>query len=439
MKEHNGVDKKIRILFILGIMLLCPCIAAGSDLISPVVFESGYYNTTESGGIPASDGVLADSLTPPVAIFSISQSSGPVPLKIQFTDHSTGNPTQWGWYFGDGGTSNDQNPEHIYTTPGVYPVGFLVANSAGYNKTFVPGLIQVQNPVPAPTQVPSPGTYPPTASFMGSPTTGPVPLTILFIDTSTDKPVSWGWYFGDGSYSPRQHPYHTYTRPGVYPVSLTASNAGGSDTFIAENYIVVTTPVPTPTPRPTIKPPCPLILSQSVEVTDPSLPVAKFSAETIEASDIFTVRFIDESLGDPTFRLWYFDDGSYSTDTNPVYTYTDPGTHQVSLMVVNDAGSSTISGMVEVNTGKTGAGGDANLTLPSFSRSTPLSPGFAKLVAENPDSWSWIFEGWNKSANSVPHPNLTPGGISASKDFGKNTGESLALKEGIIKGGLGGL
>jgi PKD repeat protein len=167
--------------------------------------------------------------------------------------------------------------------------------------------------------------------------------------------------------------------------------------------------------------------------------VAKFSAETIEASDIFMVRFIDESLGDPTFRLWYFDDGSYSTDTNPVYTYTDPGTHQVSLMVVNDAGSSTISGMVEVNTGKNGAGGDANLTLPSFSRSTPLSPGFAKLVAENPDSWSWIFEGWNKSANSVPHPNLTPGGISASKNFGKNTGESMALKEGIIKGGLGGL
>jgi PKD repeat protein len=155
MKEHNGVDKKLEY-YLFWHNASLSMYRGRFRLDLTVVFESGYYNTTESGGIPASDGVLADSLTPPVAIFSISQSSGPVPLKIQFTDHSPGNPTQWGWYFGDGGTSNDQNPEHIYTTPGVYPVGFLVANSAGYNKTFVPGLIQVQNPVPAPTQVPSP-------------------------------------------------------------------------------------------------------------------------------------------------------------------------------------------------------------------------------------------------------------------------------------------
>ena len=92
-------------------------------------------------------------------------------------------------------------------------------------------------------------------------------------------------------------------------------------------------------------------MSQSAAVTDPALPVAMFSAEIIEALDISMIQFIDQSLGDPTFRLWYFEDGSYSTDTNPVYTYTIPGTYLVSLMVVNDAGSSTISGMVEVNTG----------------------------------------------------------------------------------------
>ncbi len=440
MKFQNIGDKKYLILLILGIFLLCPCIAAGSEIISPVVFESGYHNTTEnSSGVPTTDSVQADSLMPPVALFSLSQSTGPVPLTVQFTDHSTGNPTLWGWYFGDGGTSNEQNPEHTYTAPGVYPVGFLVSNSAGYNKTFVPGLIQAQNPIPTPAPVPTPGTYPPAASFMGSPTTGPVPLTVLFIDTSADKPTSWAWYFGDGSYSPRQHPYHTYTRPGVYPVSLTASNAGGSDTFIAENYIVASTPVPTPTPRPTIRPPCPLVMSQSAAVTDPALPVAMFSAEIIEASDISMIQFIDQSLGDPTFRLWYFEDGSYSTDTNPVYTYTSPGTYLVSLMVVNDAGSSTISGMVEVNTGKTGEGDKADLTLPSFSKTTPLSPGFAEMVAQDPASWAWFFEGWNKSAGNVPHPNLTPGGVSESGDFGKHVEESMALKEGLIKAGLGGL
>ncbi|MBP7034744.1 MAG: PKD domain-containing protein [Methanospirillum sp.] len=439
MKYKTVRDTPYLILLILGIFLFCPCIAAGSEIISPVVFESGYHNMTEDrSGVSANETIQADSLTPPVALFSLSQSTGPVPLTVQFTDHSTGNPTLWGWYFGDGGTSNEQNPEHTYTAPGVYPVGFLVSNSAGYNKTFVPGLIQAQNPLPTPAPVPTPGTYPPAASFIGSPTTGPVPLTVLFIDTSADKPTSWAWYFGDGSYSPRQHPYHTYTRPGIYPVSLTASNAEGSDTFIAESYIVASTPVPTPTPRPTIRPPCPLVLSQSAAVTDPALPVAKFSAEMVEESGLFIVTFIDESLGDPTFRLWYFEDGSYSTDMNPVYTYTSPGTYLVSLMVVNDAGSSTISGKVEVGN-KIGTGGTGNLTRTPFSKTTPLSPGFAEIVAQDPKSWAWFFEGWNTSEGSVPHLNLTPGGVSESEDFGKHAEESMALKEGIIKAGLGGL
>ena len=439
MKYQNIIDKSCLVLFILSITLLCPCIAAGSDIISPAVFESGYFYPAESGGITsATEGVQADSLKPPVAMFSLSQSAGPVPLTVQFTDHSTGDPALWGWYFGDGGTSNEQNPEHTYTTPGVYPVGLLVSNSAGYNKTFVPGLIQAQNPVPTPAPVPKPGMYPPAASFMGTPVTGPVPLTVLFIDTSADKPASWAWYFGDGSYSPRQHPYHTYTRPGVYPVSLTVSNAGGTDTFVAEDYIVASTPVPTPTPRPTIKPPCPLVMSQSAEVTDPALPVAKFSAEIIKASDVSMVQFTDESSGDPTFRLWYFDDGSYSTDISPVYTYTSPGTYMVTLLVVNDAGSSTISGKIEINTGETGGGG-TDLRLPFFLKNTHLSPGFAQIVAQDPKSWYWFFELENKSAGDVPRPNLTPGGMSGPGDFTKNAEESMALKEAMIKSGQGGL
>jgi len=438
MKYTNTGRTPYCILLILGIMLLCPCIAAGFEIISPVISESGYYNTTgQSSIVSSADTTPAGSLVPPVALFSLNQSNGPVPLTVQFTDHSTGNPTLWGWYFGDGGTSHEQNPVHTYTVPGVYPVGFLVSNSAGYHRTFVPGLIQAQNPLPTPAPVPTSGTYPPVASFQGTPTTGPVPLTVLFIDTSSDKPTSWAWYFGDGSYSPRQHPYHTYTRPGVYPVSLTASNAGGSDTFIAENYIVASTPVPTPTPRPTIKPPCPLVLSQSAAVTDPALPVATFTAEIIEASDIFMVRFIDESLGDPAFRLWYFDDGSYSTDTSPIYTYTRPGTYQVSLMVVNDAGSSTVTGTISVGNGEPGADGNGTLIRPSLSGSAHLSPGFAEMVAQDPDAWKWFFEGWNQSAGSIPHLNLTPGWVSGTGGVGDRAEESMALKEGMIKAGVG--
>lgn len=431
MRYHRIADARILVLLILGIMLLCPWSAADSDPIPFVMFESEFVNNTQTGAlIQASGDVQAEAVSPPVALFTVSRGSGPVPLTIQFTDHSTGNPTQWGWYFGDGGTSHEQNPEHTYTSPGTYPVGFLVANSAGYNKTFVPGMIQAQNPVPTPTPVPAPVQYPPTAGFMASPVTGPVPLTVLFIDTSSDKPDSWAWYFGDGGYSPRQHPYHTYTRPGTYPVSLTVSNKGGSDTFIAENYIQAATPVPTPTPRPTITPICPLILGQSEAVLESVLPVAKFNATVIEASDIFTVQFTDESVGDPVFYLWYFGDGSYTTEKEPVYTYTSPGTYQVSLMVVNDAGSSTMSGWVEVQTGDVAADAAPDPTPVPVTESTPLSHQAAEIVANDPGSWSGFLESWNTSTGrNMPPVNGIPGRLFGSGNLNIDALEKMTQKK----------
>src|SRR5204863_204672 len=43
-------------------------------------------------------------------------------LTVQFTDQSTGQVAQWVWDFGDGQTSNEQNPSHTYAQPGTYTV-----------------------------------------------------------------------------------------------------------------------------------------------------------------------------------------------------------------------------------------------------------------------------------------------------------------------------
>lgn len=411
----------------MGLTLLCPCIAAESVIITPAEYEAGFFNdTNDTAEIFASGEMQVEALTPPVAAFSVSQSIGPSPLTVQFTDYSTGNPTQWGWYFGDGGTSNEQNPEHTYVSPGVYPVGFLVANKAGYNKTFVPGLIQTQNPDPTPTPVPTPVVYPPTAAFITSPPTGPVPLTVLFIDTSSDKPTSWAWYFGDGGFSPRRHPYHTFTRPGTYPVSLTVSNAGGSDTYIAENYIVATTPVPTPTPRPTIKPPCPIVMVQSVEESNTTLPVASFSADIKEESDLFMATFTDESSGNPQFRIWYFGDGSYSTDEQPVYTYPGPGTYQVSLMVVNDAGSSTVTGKVEVRKEDSDTETLENQTSQTLLGNDSLIQQSVEMEPQDEDAWSRFFEEWKASAGGQMTPlNIVPDVSAESENVEMNVSENM--------------
>jgi PKD repeat protein len=153
---------------------------------------------------------------------------------VNFTDTSTGGPTTWAWNFGDGGTSNLQNPSHTYSTPGTYTVSLTVTNSNGSDTETKTGYITAQTPVP------------PSANFTGTPTSGSAPLNVNFTDTSTGGPTTWAWNFGDGGTSNLQNPSHTYSTPGTYTVSLTVTNSNGSDTETKTSYITVS-PIQLPT------------------------------------------------------------------------------------------------------------------------------------------------------------------------------------------------
>jgi monoamine oxidase len=87
---------------------------------------------------------------------------------------------------------------------------------------------------------PAPGT--PTADFSASPTAGAPPLDVSFTDLSSQLPTGWSWHFGDSGTSGDQHPSHQYVTPGVYTVSLTATNANGSHTRVLPNLIAVPEP-----------------------------------------------------------------------------------------------------------------------------------------------------------------------------------------------------
>lgn len=67
----------------------------------------------------------------PVANFSYS--NGCVNSVVPFTDLTTNSPTVWDWNFGNGSTSNVQNPTQIYTSPGVYIVTLIVYNGIAYD------------------------------------------------------------------------------------------------------------------------------------------------------------------------------------------------------------------------------------------------------------------------------------------------------------------
>jgi PKD repeat protein len=77
------------------------------------------------------------------------------------------------------------------------------------------------------------GLMAPAADFSVSPSSPRVGDTVSFVDQSTGPPTTWLWDFGDGEISDEQHPTHVYDSAGTFTVSLTASNAVGSDTTTA--------------------------------------------------------------------------------------------------------------------------------------------------------------------------------------------------------------
>jgi len=168
--------------------------------------------------------ITVNPVPAPKAAFSGIPTSGPAPLKVQFTDQSTNEPTSWVWeYKKESGSwtqfSTEKNPLFIFVTAGRYSIRLTVANAGGSDTITKPNLITVLEPV-----------HPPVAIFTQDRYIGNVPLTIHFTDRSLNDPAIWEWQFGDGGTSPERNPVHTYTHPGIYLTRERVSNAAGSDT-----------------------------------------------------------------------------------------------------------------------------------------------------------------------------------------------------------------
>jgi len=231
----------------------------------------------------------------PTADFIADETSGFAPLEVNFTDESTGNPTSWLWDFGDGNTSDEQNPSHVYATAGNFTVKLTVSNNAGSDtETKVDYISAVWPEV--------------TADFSADPLSGVAPLEVQFTDESVNA-LEWEWNFGDGGVSTLQNPEYTYLTPGTYTVTLTITGPGGTDTQEMENLISVQFPAP----------------------------VADFSGDPTGGTAPLDVSFVNLSLNGSEY-LWNFGDGEFSDEMNPDHEFTLPGTYTVSLTVTGPGG-----------------------------------------------------------------------------------------------------
>jgi gliding motility-associated-like protein len=149
-----------------------------------------------------------------------------------------------------------------------------------------------------------------TAAFTSKTTSGCYPVTIEFEDRSAGSPTSWNWDFGNGNTSTLQNPKAVYGAPGTYTVTLRVS---GGSTAERKAYIRVY-----------------------------DYPTATFNSIGPSAGCTpLKIDFRDTSTpgsGDINDWVWTFGDGGSSTDRNPSYTYTTPGTRPVTLRVTNQYG-----------------------------------------------------------------------------------------------------
>ncbi len=83
-------------------------------------------------------------LQEPVADFIGHPVSGEAPLIVQFEDQSQGFPTAWTWMFGDSTGSYDQNPVHVYDTPGNYTVTLSVTSDEGTSTKTKQGYVVIK-------------------------------------------------------------------------------------------------------------------------------------------------------------------------------------------------------------------------------------------------------------------------------------------------------
>ena len=251
---------------------------------------------------------------PPLAIIMASEESGEAPLEVNFVGDQSADDNgivSYLWDFADGETANTANPTHIFVDPGTYDVVLTVSDGEGLQDSAMVTIV-VSEPIPT--------NLPPTAVASATPLTGEAPLEVSFTGTASaddNAVVGYDWDFKDGQTSQETDPVHTFTDPGTYEVVLTVSDEEGlqdSDTVT----IVVSEPIPTNLPPTAVASATPLTGEVPLEVS--------FTGNA--STDDYAVVGYD----------WDFTDGQTSQETDPIHTFTDPGTYEVVLTVSDGEG-----------------------------------------------------------------------------------------------------
>jgi gliding motility-associated-like protein len=333
-----------------------------SNSINPTkVFETAGIHTIK---LVSNFGACLDSIEHTVNVLSKPSTafSGDIlaacrpPLTVQFSNTSIG-AVSYEWRFGDGGTSNQQNPTHTYTTSGFFTDTLITTNTNGCNDTLIKvDYIKIQAP---------------TATINNLPQQGCAPLLWTFGSTiNTVVPViGYEWFSNGVLFSTAPNPSQIFS-VGNYDIKLVITTAGGCTDTIT--------------------------ISQGIKAA--LKPVPLFTANPRVVCAFNQVTFTDLSTGTIDEWQWIFGDGVRSNLPNPTHAYEDTGFFTVTLIVGNNGCRDTITftDYIQVKPPIAIFNTVLNCDLPFTRTFTNTSIGA--------DTWTWDFGDGSPSVSTIFSP-----------------------------------
>lgn len=289
---------------------------------------------------------------------------------VQFTDSSITNGgyiTNWNWTFGDGNSVTTKNASNTYLNLGKYNVGFKITTNQGCSDSISQQITVNKKPI---------------ASFYNLLSCSGIPTT--FVDQTIPNSAAvtdWSWNFGSlGTVDHLQNTGFVFPTPGVYNVTLKATNSNGCTDTITQQTTVNTSPV------------------------------ANFSFDSACGLTPVTFKFLatvppPNSIPDVNWGNWDFGDGTIETAIrNPQHVYAAPGAYVVKL-IVNSTGQCVDT---STKTVKVFNYPNVDFTV-SPTQCTGKQIQFTD-ISTTPDgssmaNWNWYFSG--QATDTVRNPRYT--------------------------------
>lgn len=238
----------------------------------------------------------------PIGDFDLTARCDNEPISFANTSQFNNTNVTWAWDFGDGNTSTQESPDHLYTGHGQYPVSLVIQNNNGCRDTISK----------------SAEVYPlPVAAFETSPIC--YSLTSVFVDESTipdpGRIGQYRWEFGNGGLAGTVGQATViYQQPGIYTAELWVQSTNGCLDSISKEVTIW--------PNPSIS-----FSTQNVCAGDTAL----FGDLTTIVDSVTADRIVGWN--------WDFGDGA-SLDglASPGHAYRDAGVYEITLSAVSDKG-----------------------------------------------------------------------------------------------------